>query len=218
MVTLGEGETAKLSIDLSAILPGTLEALVLYNGTPLAKQDVVVRAGDGTVPMQLPTDDEGNLRVLVRPGEYWLTWFVLKRGVGTWNWRTAENATVVSGQTTVQTFHINTAILRVRLLDGQGQPVAGVPIILRSATDEVRGPLPPTDADGIVQREVETETLTAYVMPKRLQSPEAQSEVYRNNPGDPDPLVGLRIRLGTVRAKAGDTGAIELRLPPEWAR
>lgn len=185
---------------------------MLHNGVPLAKARVTL-ASDSHWE-QATTDADGRFRVTVRAGEHALSWQQPGERMATL--RAVERAAVVRGQRTVQMFQIHSATLRVRLLDADGQPVAGVPIELRDAADVLRGHLPATGADGVSEQEVEPGAMTAFVLPKRLQGNEAVMQVIRDHPGNKDPFAGLRIRLGPVAA--GESKPIELRLPPEWAR
>ena len=77
-------------------------------------------------------------------------------------------------------------------------------------------PLPPTDVEGRVQRDLEVGAFTILVLPKRLQNPQAQQELYRNRVGDDDPRTPLWIRLADVQIAGGESREIELRLPADW--
>jgi len=127
-----------------------------------------------------------------------------------------EHIFVVAGRTVAQTFHLQSATLRVRLLDAAGQPVAAVPIELRDAAGKGRQQLPPTDADGWTSGEIEPEPFRAAVLPRRLQDQQAMQEFWRANAGNPDALATVRIALGEVQAVAGATKEFELRLPAGW--
>jgi hypothetical protein len=203
-VIVRDGETTDLSIDLSAMVPGTLDGQVVCDGAPVAKSRFLLV---GAVSQQVTTDGEGRFHATLRPGQY-----SLRRAESPL--RARERAVVVRDQDTAQTFQFVAAKLRLRVLDADGQPVSGVTISLRDADTE-RWSLPATGADGGTELEVEAETFTAFVLPKRLHTPEAQQEVWRNNPGNQDPFATLRIRLGPVTA-ADDGKPIDLRLPAEW--
>ncbi len=87
---------------------------------------------------------------------------------------------------------------------------------LRDAQTD-RWSLPPTDAGGNTEQDVEADAWTACVLPKHLQTPEALEAVRRSNPGSPDPFASFRIVLGEVTA--GTAGKpVELHLPAEWGR
>src|SRR5262245_33299886 len=130
----------------------------------------------------------------------------------------AESIYVVTGKTVAQTFHVRSGTARARLLDGQGQPVASVPLVLLDAAGKPVHTMPPTDAMGWTSGEVEPASLTAAVRPKRLQDPNAQLEFTRTNAGNPQALAAAWLHCGTVRVDAGATTEVELRLPAGWDR
>jgi protocatechuate 3,4-dioxygenase beta subunit len=213
-MSLQASETTEMTIDLSALLPGDLDALVLHNGKPLINTRVRMVAQASWA--SATTDAEGRCHATLRPGEYTLQW-PRELGVRRWIQLTApEHVAVVRGRTASATFDLRSATVRVRLLDAQGKPVAGVPIELRDAAGAQRRMLQATAADGTVEEELEVEPMQASVLPRRLQSNEAQMEVYRNNARAADPFAGLRVALGTVLAVQGTTATVELRLPADW--
>jgi hypothetical protein len=62
--------------------------------------------------------------------------------------------------------------------------------------------------------------VTLRVLPKRLQSPAAQTQLHQQAmvAGQSDPFGPHWIPLGTATIEAGRTTALELRLPPEWEK
>jgi hypothetical protein len=214
VVDLSDGATTDVAIDLSSILPGELDGVVLRNGKPLA--NTAVRAGT-KFAVAVTTDADGRFHATLRAGECELTW---PRGQPP-NWsslRAAETINIVTGQTVAQTFHLDSGTVRVRVLDPHGNPAAKVRIELRDAAGTPRQSLPPTGDDGSTTAEIEAETLAASALPKRLQEWPAQQAYWVANPGNPDPLASQRLQLGSITARAGDTIEVELRLPADWER
>jgi hypothetical protein len=224
-VDLRDGTTTSIEVDLSRLLPGTLDGLVLHNGAPLADTAVQVvcnfgrdaLGNDRSVEQQVRTDADGRFHFLARAGACTVAW-ARQRGDQSYRLRAAGTVDVVAGQTVAQTFLLTTGTARVRLLDAQGGPAAKVAIELRDAAGAVRQVLPPTGDDGCTSGETEAETFTATVLPKRLQDPVAQRQVWLDNPGNSDPFAALRLRLGNVAPTAGATAAVELHLPASWDR
>ena len=64
------------------------------------------------------------------------------------------------------------------------------------------------------------QNITLRVLPKRLQSQEAQNKAWNEAraTGDADPFASCWIPLGTTTIAAGQTTTLELRLPPEWEK
>lgn len=218
-VDLVDGQVTTIMPDLSGLLPGTLEALVLHDGAPLAN---TVVSFERLVPGEqwpqhedaLKTDAEGRVRCSVRGGEYRVSWGV--RSGESWSTlRAVETAVVRTGETTRQTFTIVACTLKVRLVDNTGAPVANVHIgLLDAAGNETEG-LGVTGADGRIEKKHSPGTFTASVMPKRLQDQKALMEFYRTAT-DPGALQRVRVTLGSITVRNGETSEVELKLPVDW--
>ncbi len=96
---LGASESRDLKFDLSALVPGTLEAIVLHDGKPVRNQHVRIVGhcdsfADLSSQVTLQTDDQGALRWPVVPGTLRVEWPS----------RSAESVVVPSGGTATATF------------------------------------------------------------------------------------------------------------------
>ncbi|MFY9345507.1 MAG: carboxypeptidase-like regulatory domain-containing protein, partial [Planctomycetota bacterium] len=219
-VDLVDGQVTTIAPDLSALLPGTLEALVLHGGAPLANTMVGFErlVAGATWPQQesgLTTDADGRLRAALRAGDYRTTWMPPRANGSSSTLRSVETAIVRVGETTRQTFTIVSGTLKVRLVDSSGAPVANVHIGLTDAAGAETGGLGATGADGRVEIRYPPGTFTAWVAPKRLQDQKALMEFYRTNT-DPAAMQRLRVSLGTLTVGDGATSEVELKLPAEW--
>jgi hypothetical protein len=101
-------------------------------------------------------------------------------------------------------------------LDATGAGVGNVAIELRDAGGAHRQSLPPTDATGLVQGECEVAPFTAWVLPRRLQDQQALIDFHKAHAGEDDPLTAVRMRLGDVSPRLGETVEADLRLPSGW--
>jgi 5-hydroxyisourate hydrolase-like protein (transthyretin family) len=218
-VDLVDGQVTTIAPDLSGLLPGTLEALVMHGGAPLAS---TLLSFQRSVPgVQWPqhecaqnTDAEGRVRLSVRPGEYRVVW-AARQGESSSTLRSTETAIVRVGETTRQTFTILTGMLKVHLVDSTGAPVANVRIELEDAAGAPSDTLTPTSKEGRVEQRYSPGTFTAYVMPKRLQDQKALMEFYRTV-NDAAAIRRVRVQVGTVNVLAGQTNEVELKLPADW--
>lgn len=210
-VTLTDGKTTNHDIDLSHVLPGTIDGLVLLNGVPLANESVGLQgARDGEM---LKTDGKGRFEVQCTPGDYTVQ-VARKRGADGWtSLRCTTPARVVRGAKTTQTFMINTSTLHIRVLNHEGKPVTGV--VVHAVCGEVSDGLPATDAEGNSKSEVTTQTVTLRLLPKELSSPEAMNKAWMEGRarGETDPLASRWIVLQEVALRAGQATELEHRLP-----
>jgi len=129
--------------------------------------------------------------------------------------RALTSPTVVRGETTRHTFAVLSGTLQLKVLDAAGKPVPFVEIL---APDDQR--LPRTGPDGATTAELTAQNITLRVLPKRLQSAEAQQKLWaeRAGAGQTDPLAPHWLTIGTATIAAGQTTTLELRLPPEWEK
>ncbi|HLQ38136.1 MAG TPA: sigma-70 family RNA polymerase sigma factor [Planctomycetota bacterium] len=217
-----DGLTEELAIDLQTILPGTIEGEVTLNGRPLGNTRVGLEPAHATTTngraaeesAYLETDDQGRFTQKVPPGTYSLTIHHRSDRQAWLRLQASTMATVVRGETTRHTFALVAGTLKLRVIDAAGKPAANVEVV--GQPENVR--LSRTGADGTTTAELAAQTITLRVLPKRLQSPEAQMKL-RNEAhaaGQTDPLAPYWLTLGTATIDTGQTTTLELRLPPEW--
>lgn len=210
-VTLTDSKTTEHDIDLSHILPGTIDGLVLLNGVPAANESVGLQGAHDWE--MLKTDGKGRFEVQCTPGDYTVQ-VARKRGADGWtSLRCTTPARVVRGAKTTQTFMINTSTLHIRVLNHEGKPVTGV--VVHAVCGEVSDGLPATDAEGNSKSEVTTQTVTLRLLPKELSSPEAMNKAWMEGRarGETDPLASRWIVLQEVALRAGQATELEHRLP-----
>ena len=213
-VTLVDGQTTKQDLDLTHVLPGTVEGLVLLNGKPFAKECVSITR-ENTWENRT-TDGEGRFTLHWCAGEYQL---VLQRPLSSGGYRFLHASTPISiirGKTTTRTFAVSSGILRLRVLDSKGEVPSGTVSVRAVAKDGPRT-LDGLDAEGISETEVAKETLELQVLPKELASREGQAKLYAEARarGEKDALASRWIRLQTVTLLPGKTSELEVRLPLE---
>jgi hypothetical protein len=114
-------------------------------------------------------------------------------------------------------FHIDTGKVHIRVLGGDGKPVAGVSLRFDGA-DGRRNVLAPTDADGVREVEIDVGDYTLQTFPRRLQSRRAQSELEQQLGDRPGVLTPYRLDLGTVAIRAGAATERTITLPPAFDR
>ncbi len=211
-VVLVDGQTTELQLDLERLLPGTIEALVLHNGEPLANAVVTLR--DEQQWMNLTTDAAGRFTQTCRAGEFTLLVQRPSNGRMLPMLRCATPVQVVRGQTTRQTFAVSSAAVVFTVLDPDGKPAAGVGLFTRPGNDQ----LPPTDEHGKVEVEVTAENVTVQTLPQRLMDNDARSKLMREaaSSGNRDPFAPLWLTVGTLAIVPGQTNTLTIRLPPEW--
>lgn len=211
-VNLTDGATTTQDLDLGYVLPGTIDGLVLLNGEPFANGNVALhREGNDD---SATTDGEGRFLKSLFAGDYVLQ---VAKNLPSHGWVNVPCPTpvrVVRGQTTTQTFTVTSATLQVTVLDAVGKPVPKVS--LQALGSEKNGNhLQPTDDAGTTGTELAPGTVTLRVLPKALTGPEAQQKLWREAQarGDSDPFGPHWITLQTMVLAAGQTSAVEVRLP-----
>ncbi|HEX5050843.1 MAG TPA: hypothetical protein VFZ65_03645 [Planctomycetota bacterium] len=227
-VTLTDGATTHLDVDLQSMLPGTLEATVTLNGAPQANAQVSLQSTHGLGPdgqvdqgwSNVTTDANGRFTFLGRPGTYAATLYRNVAGATGGRLFAAAIATVARATTTRQDFAFWSGTLEITLLDGVGKPVPDVPILVSYARSEFSSQLPKTAGDGTCKAELTADTATLKVLPKRLQSQDAQRKLWQEAVanGAQDPIGPHWIALGTTTIEGGQTRKLELRLPADWDR
>jgi RNA polymerase sigma-70 factor (ECF subfamily) len=224
-VELRDGATTTVELDLSAILPGTIEGTVRHNGRLLANANVHLectyhvdgRSGPQLESHPVRTDAEGAFSFVGRTGTYRATLWDRRDPRNGRSFSSASSATVAHGQTTHQAFEIWSGMVKVTVRDASGAPAAGVTLLVDDGSGTPPKNLPATDAQGSLDVELTATTVTILVLPERLQSREAQAVARQNaRLDDADPLAPYRLTLGTVTVRADQPTAVELRLPPEW--
>lgn len=211
-VTLTDGTTKTQDLDLSAVLPGELEGTVHWNGQPLANSSFVLQADRGGSKVE--TDAQGRFRTSTMAGDYKAV--RSEQTSDPRQWSSIESATpirIVRGQLTSVAVIFESGKLRATVLDGKGQAVAGVQ--LHTHGSDRFGQARITDDKGVAEFELTAGTLQLRVLPKALSSPEAQMKLWKEaqTAGNQDPLDPHWLVLQTVTLTAGDSKAVELKLP-----
>jgi hypothetical protein len=211
-VQLADDVTTTQDLDLSFVLPGTLEGLVFLNGQLFANGAVHLMGPDQQ--RSVKTDAEGRFRANLFAGEYRVRAHRPMPPRGGVSLPCSTAVRVVRGATTTQTFAIGSAPLRVTVLGADGKPVAGVALALRGA-DDTDTWLPLTDAAGATATEVVPGALTLRVLPKALTDPQAQQALWQEAQarGDADPFARHWLTLRTIAPVAGPPIAVEVQLP-----
>jgi hypothetical protein len=99
-VALRDGAASEIALDLSPLLPGDLEGLVLHGGTPAANR--LVELETTKYHRYVTTDANGRFRLHTRTGEYSLTSRAEDRSMLS----AGERAFVIAGRVTTQTFRL----------------------------------------------------------------------------------------------------------------
>jgi hypothetical protein len=211
-VTLADGTTTTHDLDLSALLPGEVEGTVYWNGQPLTNSTFVLQAARGGSTVK--TDAQGRFRTSTLPGDYMAT-----RSAKTDDprqWSEIESATpirVTRAQLTSVAVVFESGKLRATVLDGKGQPVAGVELYTNGSDRYAKSRI--TDEKGVAEFELTAGTVQLRVLPKALSSPEASMKLWQEAQatGNQDPFAPHWLVLQTVTLTAGDSKAVELKLP-----
>ncbi len=211
-VTLVDGQTTDQDLDLAHVLPGTVEGLVLLNGQPLADQAVSLRGDDIWITAR--TDGSGRFVRRMFAGDYQLAFARIGEDRGSVALKCPTPVRVGRGQTTAMTFALASTQVRITVLDAAGKPVADARLHALGGDPE-GSYLPPTDAAGVVQTELGSETVVLRILPRPLSTPEGQQQLWRDAQvrGDRDPLGPHWIALRTVVLAAGQQSDLEVRLP-----
>lgn len=214
-VTLVDGATTTIELDLSALLPGAVEGSVHHNGQPLANGSFALQGErDGSI---VKTDAQGRFRTDMLPGDYKAVLGRQNQGRGDpEQWTDILCATpvrVTRGQLTSVALSFASSTVRATVLDHAGKPVAG--IALQAHDGERFGARGVSDDQGVAEFLITTGTVQLRVLPKALSTSEAQRKLWqeaRAN-GIQDPLAQHWITLQTVALVAGQTTKVEVRLP-----
>ncbi|HLQ36557.1 MAG TPA: sigma factor-like helix-turn-helix DNA-binding protein, partial [Planctomycetota bacterium] len=212
-VRLCADTVTEVVVDLSSLLPGDLDGLVLHDGAPMVGSPLhLTPLGNSPLVLSknVTTDAEGRFHCSGDRGQYRLGWNLEPELLAD------ETVFITPGRSTAQTFHLRTGTLRVRLLDSRGTPAVGVSIELRDAEGHRRHQLSATRSDGTVEQLLEAQTFVCMVLPAALLEPKAQAELRAANPNSNDPFGEVLLRLGEVTVKQGETTTLDLHLPADW--
>ncbi|HLQ37814.1 MAG TPA: hypothetical protein VK348_08435, partial [Planctomycetota bacterium] len=218
-VTLRDGETTSVEVDLSQLAPAQVDGQVFCNDKPLADAELWVsrwRDGRDLDGCRTTTDAEGRFHVRRASGTFRIAARrTLADGTGI---ALAAPESVVSepGGRASQVFHISSGELRLHLLDAQGMPAANVPLRVFDAAGKERNALPKTGVDGVVSCELEAESFSVQTLPKRLLDAEAYRACLDANRGATDPFASVYVHVGDVKVEQGKTTDVTLRLPADW--
>jgi len=173
-VTVAPAEVTTVELDVSCLLPGELDGLVLNNGVPVANSMVMLCGSSLSTTVR--TDGAGRFHRRCTAGEYRVGLSAVKdyRQMGDLVYA-SERVVVAADAVVAPTFHIASGTVRYRVVDARGAPVSGVALVLRDRSGARRS-LPPTDADGITQALVEIAPQT-LVDPSRDAAPLLPDEV-----------------------------------------
>jgi hypothetical protein len=162
-VQLQAGGTTNMTLDLSALLPATLQGQVWWQGKPLAGEHIEVSESwvdncsdaHGETPAHragrvLLTDAEGGFTFPARGGLYCVRWLGI---------RADEQVFVAAGAEVHAEFHLVTRSVRLHVVGADGAPAVGVVLQLVGAGGEVCS-LPATGSDGCTAADVGFGTYT----------------------------------------------------------
>jgi hypothetical protein len=124
------GETARVSMDLTALAPGTVRGRVFLDGEPLTEGRVIARESEGKqVPYgEFLPDKEGRFTADgILPGSYRIG---ASRTSNSGFIFTHEILTIGPGQEITRDFHLIRQVLRVRLLHAGGSPIRSTQVDL----------------------------------------------------------------------------------------
>ena len=156
---LAMGETRRLDLDLSHLVPGRIEGTVFLNGQSMPGKPVTFAAAppDGLIAaQQVPsrtvwTDDRGRYALALFPGVYQAS-VQLHDAPGLFGGdrvRSDESLAVVPGQLIVRDIHLRAGILRLQLVGSDGHtPLPDVEIVWRHQNRSRLTFTRPTGSDG----------------------------------------------------------------------
>lgn len=217
-VTMVEGETTNVTVDLTRLAPVSLDALVLHNGQPLTGADLQLRSHrqDGVTDQQkVATDGDGRFSLRRAAGTFELLLPRESTDDTTLYLHARETVEVSPGSSASPTFHFDTGTLRVRLLDAAGHPAAGVSLRLLDRDGRERHVLPKTDAQGVVACAMDAGTFAVAALPRRLLD-EAARRLYLDEHRGTDPFAAVRLQLGELRITPASPTDAQLHLPVGW--
>lgn len=222
-VTLRDGESKSVVVDLAHLRCGRLDARVLCDGEPFVSGHVLLesqpqaRAVGGPVTHRRVAllDQDGACSIPMLQGTYSLA---VQHRVGdeTRMLRAPGQIVIAPGGTVSRTIDVRTRTITLKLVDHEGRPAGGIPLELRDTAGALRHLLRPTDAEGIVRCAVEAEAFELTVLPKRLYVPQQRQRVWELHKHEPDPFATYRIRLATLDPDLAEPVPQTIRLPADW--
>lgn len=220
-ITLAQGESHALTLDLTPFAPGILEGSVLWGTSALSLVDielqqlVTVLGGQRAYwqPRPVRCDAAGRFRAECLPGTYRV---LVPRPGSNVQGAVASPGSIELAPSEVRSleFRLELGSLRLRFRDGRGLPVAGVGTIeLRRASDSSWvSALGPSDEEGWIHApRCEVGTFRLYTYPRALAEHRARVD-FAVEMG----LAALdqkRIDLGTITVPANDAAELEITLP-----
>lgn len=229
-VTIADGSTTELAIDLAPMQPFELRGRIVVDGAPARPGQVQLqrllppnesRAGRWQIVSTDGIDEHGVFVARGVPGRYRVLLSVQAANDTDPHWLLAEPAglELAPGDRRDETFRLDTGSLRLRLVDAQQRPVAGVASLTlrRTPVDSVAS-LPPTDEHGRARiARMETGTFQLVVFPRRLGTTAAAvATLTKAGPGDPDAVPRALLDLGMVVVTPGGSPEQTLVLPDAW--
>jgi len=151
--TLQPGERAELTVDVAALVPGTIHGRVVAGGAPLADVHCFLRRNDpgGRLTLRIATDGDGRYAGDVPPGDYTLAiTYPAQPGPGWLHMVVDEPRRLAPGERQQRDFDVPLRRVRVTVLDGDDRPVEGLRLRVVREGYDLPGGLE-TDADGRVE-------------------------------------------------------------------
>lgn len=189
-----------VTLDLAALLPGTLRGSLTVNGRPAVLRAMRLA---GPCTREIETDGEGRFSATVPAGVYRVLAPLSAEARGTFV-PLAAAVSVGRGVTTTLPLVAQSGRLRLRLMDAQGRPAANVHLVARFAGSDAIVQLPGTEADGSLDVELPVGTLTIAVPA----DPSLRSRATATGGED----------LGTTSIREMEATSCELRLPAAGRR
>lgn len=224
-VDVRAGQAHRVDLDGTRFARGELRGRLFKDGNPVRREMFLVSVQSSTHPAPLVhshmTDDQGAFSIRLRAGTAQLVLLhnvESPDGLTVVEQRSAESVVVPPGGSVVQDFHVDTGSLRVCVLLPDGKPAVG--LVLRLVDVSGRGvEIAATDGSGIARGEVTVGDYTLQVLPRRLQSIRARSELIRQLGGNrPGVLDSYRLTLGPLAVRAEAGAETTITLPAEFER
>ncbi|MEO6596271.1 MAG: sigma-70 family RNA polymerase sigma factor [Planctomycetota bacterium] len=216
-VSLDEGEVKELALDVSRWAIGRLQGQVLLNGQPWAhgagNLSCLRLRESGTVmdsrtDIPVVTDAQGRFDVEATAGDsFQLVLLGLPNGAPGGCCVAGETARVQAGRTTSVVFAVRDVKARVRIVDDNDEPAAGLTVTTDFVTSPAANGSWVTDADGWITMH------TAPQVPFQLivANPNGPLRAGRRSPGSGDAMLGpFQI------PPDGDRAEFRAKLPTGW--
>ncbi|MEQ1632791.1 MAG: carboxypeptidase-like regulatory domain-containing protein, partial [Planctomycetota bacterium] len=210
-VTLIDGETVTLDIDVSSLEPGRVEGVLRWNGAPPPEgASWVLRKQGGWLAM--PMGPGGTFAADAADGTWHAVLSPPGRRLKVPQLRSATPVVVRRGETTKVELDFYSGVVAVTVLDADGKPVPG----FRLKSDEDVW-WPNADANGRIEFEVTARVHRLLALPWSLQQPGAMDKLRADTRarGEPDPWDKVFREVGTVTAIARQRVEVEVKLPRE---